>query len=74
MNGNVTDRLRHAIPTIAKQKRIGLGELASEAGIHYDSINKFLKGKTTDMKIGNLERIADALGYTVVGLIQWKAK
>ena len=70
----INERIRQNIRGIAKLKRIGMYELASDAGCHYDTINKFLKRDTKSIAVDKLERIADALGFTVVGLIQWRGK
>ena len=70
---STADKLRVNIRAIAKAKRIGTYELADEAGMHYDTLNKFLQGKTKSAP-RNLERIADALGFTVVGLINYRVK
>ena len=64
------DRLRDNIQAVAKQKRIGKHELANNAGIHYDTLRKFLCG-ASDTTISKAEDIAHALGMTLTGLINW---
>ena len=73
MSNRTSDRIRRSIRGVAEGKRIPLAEVCRDAGIHYDTLRKFLNG-TSDMTIDKIERIAWALGFTVVGLIHWKAK
>ena len=73
MSRDVSNRIRRSIRGVAKMKRIPLAEVCRDAGIHYDTLRKFLNG-TADMTVTKVERVADALGFTVVGLIQWKGK
>ena len=73
MDKNVSDRLRVNIETVMDSKRVQKTELADNAGIHYDTLRKFLNG-SSDMTMMKIERIADALGMTVVGLINYRGK
>lgn len=68
MKQHVSDKIRNSIRAIAKSKRIPLVEVCRDAGIHYDTLRKYLNG-TADMTVNKVEAIANALGCTVVGLI-----
>ena len=73
MKQHVSDKIRKSIRGVAAMKRIPLSEVCRDAGIHYDTLRKFLNG-TSDMTITKVERLADALGFTVIGLIRWEGK
>ena len=73
MKQHISDKLRTSIRGVAESKRIPLVEVCQDAGIHYDTLRKFLNG-TSDMTVSRVEAVAAALGFTVVGLINWHPK
>ena len=73
MKQHVSDKIRTSIRGVAKMKRIPLAEVCRDAGIHYDTLRKYLNG-SADMTVTKVERIADALDFTFVGLVNWKGK
>lgn len=46
-----------------------VAEFARRSGVHFNTINKFLKGETQDIELGTLAKMADNLGITVGTLI-----
>ena len=73
MKQTVRNKLRVSIRAVAEMKRIPLAQVCRDAGIAYDTLRKFLNG-TCDMTIDKVERIADALDFTFIGLVRWEPK
>ena len=61
------------IKAVAAEKRITYKELAEAAGITYRTLKNYFDG-IYDMPIATAFFIADRLGLTLTGLIQWRAK
>ena len=68
-----SEALRTNIPKIAENQRHTLKSVAEGAGVTYRTLRYFLDGER-DMTILVADKIATFLGYTLVGLIQWRAK
>ena len=74
MKRSTAEKVRNSIKGVMDSKRIKTPELANLAGLSYGAVNNILNGETDNPTINSIERIADALDMTVVGLINWRGK
>lgn len=72
MEGSIKrGQVQQNIRDIIAKKRYTVVEIAAGAGISERHLRRFLAGDT-DMTLAKLDRVAAALGFTLVGLIQWR--
>ena len=71
-SSNIQDKVCFNIKAIAKIKGMTLKSIAETSGITYGALKGYFNGVSMTME--TLSNIASALGYTLVGLIQWRAK
>ena len=74
MKRSTAEKVRNSIKGVMDSKRIKTPELANLAGLSYGAVNNILNGETDNPTLNSIERIADALDMTVVGLINWRGK
>ena len=60
------------VKAIKRIKRLTLDELSEMSGVSKRQLGYIMAGKDTTLITA--DNIASALGYTLVGLIQWRAK
>ena len=58
---------------IMEEKRVRHWEMVESTGISDRSLRYYMSGQR-DISMLNADKIAAALGYTLTGLIQWRAK
>ena len=61
------------IESVRTEKRISLTHLAKDAGITDRHLRRIINCEQ-DTTMRKADRIADALGFTLVGLINWRGK
>ena len=57
--------LQEVLLSIAKGNEKSVRTLASEAGLHFNAVQKLRSGKTTDIKLKSFLKIAKAYGYSL---------
>ncbi len=69
----IVNQFRENIETVRCDKRIMLKSLSEQADITTRQLRRFIDGEQ-DITMMKADKIAAALGFTLVGLINWRAK